>query len=296
MEKVKIIYNPNAGRRILQKNIPRIKEVLKEAYGKVVDVTATNGKLHAQQLAFQSCKEGYDTIITVGGDGTINEVVNGIMESTAPCSLAIYPAGTVNDFGSYMKIPKNIEEFIHMLVNNKSVKVDVGVANNRYFLNVAAAGLLTDVPYRVSSEFKTVLGRFAYYIEGIKEFPRQIFKPIKIEIKIGEKREEKDILFLLLANSPTVGGFKYIAPQAKINDGLFDLLLVEKSQFIDVATIFFGALKGSHIYHPNLKYIQVNEFTVDCKENVRLDLDGELGGEFPMHFSVEKEALSVIVP
>lgn len=295
MNKVKIIYNPSSGRQTVEKNIPNLAKILKENNYNV-SIHATEKQLDAMEVASQACKDNYHIIIAMGGDGTVNEVVNGIMANKIRSKLAVYPAGTVNDFANYLKIPRGMDEFAKIIIRENIIKTDVGLGGDRYFLNVAAAGLLTDVAYRVSSEAKTVLGKFAYYLEGLKELPRQMFKPIKVRIKIGQVEEEREILFFLIANTPSVGGFKNIVPEANINDGKFDLLIVEKSQFIDVASIFFMALSGNHTNHPNLQYIQVDAFSVYSDDNIYVDLDGEQGGKLPMDFSVKKGAIDLIIP
>lgn len=295
MKKAKIICNPNSGRQIVQKNIFDLVKIL-EDNSYYVDIYTTKAQLDAKYAASEACKNEYDIVVAIGGDGTVNEVVNGIMTNEFRPKLAVYPAGTVNDFASYLKIPRVMKEFAKIIIRGKTTKIDVGLAGDRYFLNVAAAGLLTDVAYRVSPEAKTVLGKFAYYLEGLRELPRQIFKPIKITLKIGDIEEEREILFFLVANTPSVGGFKYVAPEASINDGKFDLLIVEKSQFIDVASIFFMALSGNHTSHPNLQYIQIDAFRVHCDDNIYVDLDGEQGGKLPMDFRIKKEAIDLIIP
>ncbi len=293
MKKAKIICNPNSGRKILQRNVSNLEKIIREN-GYYVDTHMTKGELDAMDAASRACKENYHILISIGGDGTVNEVVNGIMINDHKPKLAIYPAGTVNDFATYLKIPKSIKEFAQIIVKEKTIKIDVGLAGDRYFLNVAAAGLLTDVAYKVSSEAKTVLGKFAYYLEGLRELPKQIFEPIKIKYKINDIEEEKEILFFLIANTPSVGGFKNIAPDARVDDGKFDLLIVEKSQFIDVAAIFLRVLSGNHIDHPNLQYIQIDNFSVSSNDDIYIDLDGEQGGRLPIEFKVIKGIIDLI--
>ncbi len=295
MKKVKIICNPKSGRQIVQRNIPNLARIL-EKNNYYVNIYMTKTQLDAMHAASEACKSEYDIVVAIGGDGTVNEVVNGIMINEIRPKLAVYPAGTVNDFANYLKIPRMMREFAKIIINEKTIKIDVGLGGDRYFLNVAAAGLLTDVAYRVSPEAKTVLGKFAYYLEGLRELPKQMFKPIKITLKIDDVEEEKEILFFLVANTPSVGGFKYVAPEANINDGKFDLLIVEKSQFIDVASIFFMALSGNHTNHPNLQYIQVEAFSVYCDDDICVDLDGEQSGKLPMDFQIEKGAIDLIIP
>jgi len=296
LKRIKIIYNPDSGKRALKKSIPELVEILTNEFKYKVDKEPTLRKNHASELAYNATQDGYDLIIAAGGDGTVNEVVNGMMANSYRPKLAIYPAGTMNDFANYLQIPRAVEEFTKIIMKNNIIKTDVGLGGDRYFLNVAAAGLLTDVAYKVSSESKTILGKFAYYLEGIKEIPKQIFKPIKIRMRIGDVEQEREVLFFILANSASVGGFKYIAPEASINDGKFDLLIVEKGQYIDAASIFVKALIGNHTTHPNLKYIQVDELSVECDEDIYIDLDGEQAGKLPMNFRIKKEAIELIVP
>ncbi|GAB6086954.1 diacylglycerol/lipid kinase family protein [Alkaliphilus crotonatoxidans] len=300
MNKIKIIYNPDSGRRLLQRNIPRLKEIMWSEYGCLCDLVKTTGPFHAKELAHDACLEGCDIIVAAGGDGTVNEVINGMLTASQPNSgrtkLAIYPAGTVNDFGCHLKIPKTIEQFAYMLNRAESIPVDVGRAGDRYFLNVAAAGLLTDVAHRVSSEAKTFFGRFAYYFEGIKEFPKQLFHPINIQLKIGSTIEEKEILFFILANSPHVGGFKSLAPEAKTNDALLDLIFVENSQLKDMAGLFLMLLQGNHINHPNIQYLQVKEVSIACQEEIVVDVDGEYGGKLPLTFKAHQAAIDILIP
>jgi len=273
-----------------------LQELLLVRYGIMVDIMATSLEAHAEEIALQAALKGYETIIAAGGDGTVNEVLNGIMKSKRRVRLGVYPAGTVNDFGTYLKLPKNIYHYGALISRGNTMKVDVAVGGGRYFLNVAAAGLLSDVAYKVSHEAKTVLGKFAYYLEGLRELPKQIFSPFKIKMHYNGLVEEKDILFFLLANSPHIGGFKNVIPGASLNDGKFDLLLVEKSELIDVAGIFILSLTGEHIKHPNLKYIQVEEISIVGDEGINVDVDGELGGQLPMSFRVIKDGIEVLVP
>ncbi len=295
MEKVHIICNPNAGRQIIQKNVHSLATFLEE-HDRKVTLSYTEKKFQAEDIAFNSCNKEEELIIAVGGDGTVNEVINGIMRSTHRPKLAIYPAGTVNDFGNYLKIPRSFTDFHNMIIRNRTMKIDIGYTGNRYFFNVAAAGLLPEVAHTVSSEAKTVLGKFAYYIKGLREFPRLIFEPIPIRFIHHGKSEEKEILFFIVANSPSVGGFKNVAPEAKVDDGYLDLLIVENKDFFEVASIFLKAFTGNHINHPGLRYLQVEEFIIESDKKIDLDIDGELGGQLPASFSVKKQALEMIVP
>lgn len=297
--KVKFILNPSSGKQIVQQNLDRmIGNLILKGIIKYVDVFTTKTKFDGLQEV-QRMKEGeYDLIIAVGGDGTVNEVVNGVMKGQNKTPIAILPAGTVNDFANWLEIPKDVEGFAQMIRNNKKIKVDVGKINDQYFINVAAGGLLTNVGYKVSTDLKTVLGRFAYYVEGMKEIPKQMFKSINLEIHAGEMETKEEILMFLVMNTPTVGGFKKMAPKAKIDDGLLDVCIIKKSDLSQILSLFVQTMKGEHIHHPKVQYIQTSKIELKNLEGERidLDLDGEQRGTLPATIEVIPRAIDVIAP
>lgn len=297
--KVKFILNPSSGKQIVQQNLDRmIGNLILKGIVKYVDVFTTKTKFDGLEEV-KKIKEGeYDLIIAVGGDGTVNEVVNGVIKGQNKTPIAILPAGTVNDFANWMEIPKDVEGFAQMIKNNKKVKVDVGKIDDQYFMNVAAGGLLTNVGYKVSSDLKTVLGRFAYYVEGMKEIPKQMFKSINLEINAAGMNTQEDVLMFLVMNTPSVGGFKKIAPKAKIDDGLLDVCIIKKSDLSEILSLFVQTMKGEHIYHPKVKYIQTSKIELKSLEGERigLDLDGEQRGTLPAIIEVIPKAIDMIAP
>ena len=133
-----------------------------------IDVFYTQKKNDAKNRAAQLKPGEYDYVVSVGGDGTLNEVTNGLILSGSNTPLAIISAGTVNDFATYMKLPQTAEDFCRMIEEFQTKKVDIGKVNNEYFINVLAAGMLTDIAYKVPKDKKAVLGKMAYYLEGVK--------------------------------------------------------------------------------------------------------------------------------
>ena len=298
MNRVGMIINPSSGRKMAAAKGEDIQRLLVEA-GKIVEVHHTieneNLAVTAKNLASES-----DIVVVLGGDGTVNQAVNGLMKLEQPPVLALYPMGTVNDFATHLQIPKNIELFGKMILDPCFRTTDIGKAGERYFINVVAGGLLPELAHRVSPEAKTVLGKFAYYLEGIKEFPKQFFHPIPIELEIKGSVEEKEILFFLAANSPLVGGFRNLVPHARIDDGLLELLVVEAVAFPDMANVFFNFMRMQR--EPDLapvhgmNYYQVSEFTLWSGESMGIDVDGEAGGDLPLKVSVFPKALTIMVP
>lgn len=298
MKRIGLIANPNAGRQMAKQKSEELKDIM-SARGVRMDIHYTKTEEKLDQVVKEYVVSAQQLVV-MGGDGTVNQVINALMGHGIMVPLGIYPTGTVNDFATYLSIPRNIKSFANMLEDGHLRKVDVGKAGNRYFLNVAAGGLLPALAHKVSSESKTVLGKFAYYLEGIKEFPKQFFHPIPIQLEMDGQVVEKKILFFLAANSPFVGGFRNLVPKARIDDGLIELLIVESVELPDVANVFLNILRRrvEHNSEPakGITYRRVSEFKMNSTEALTVDVDGELGGYLPMTFTMIHQAVPIIVP
>lgn len=294
MKKVKIIYNPSSGRQVIERRLNRLCKLLFDD-GYTLSKFTTSKKDDAMLETIKTCNEDWDLIIVSGGDGTVNEVAKGIAISDKKVPVAILSSGTVNDFANYLKLPKNIYDFYKIIKREKTIDVDLGRVNNEYFVNVAAGGLLSNVGYQVPSEQKMLLGRLAYYFEGLKEITLQSFEPIRLKIQSQEYTSEEDVLLFLISNSSSIGGFKKLAPHASITDGLLDVVVIKKTDVQNLANIFISIFSGNHINHPSVKYFKTNKITLDSNELVELDIDGEYGGRLPATFEVVPNAFRVIV-
>lgn len=296
---VKFIINPSSGKQTVQKSLDKIigKLVLDKVITKV-DVYYTVNK----EETFEEIKKisnEIDFLVAVGGDGTVNEVVNAIVEYEKKVPIAILPSGTVNDFANWYKISNDVDSFIDMIKHMKKTTVDVGRVDKKYFLNVAAGGMLTDVGYKVDSDVKTIFGKYAYYVEGVKEIPKNIFKSVEVKIEYDNKTEIKEIFMFIISNTPMVGGFKNVAPLAKTNDGLLDACIIEKCDIKDFLTLGVRLMAGEHIKHPKIMYIQSDKIKItpiNESQDIILDLDGEKGGKLPAEIEVIPSAIEIIIP
>lgn len=293
MKKIKIIENPSSGRQSVDKRLDRIIKLLLDQ-GYTINKYLTEKKDDAMNETIKACSEDWDIIIVSGGDGTVNEVAKGIVYGERKIPVAILSSGTVNDFANHMKLPKNPTEFVRMINNNSYIDVDLGRINDNYFVNVAAGGLLSNVGYQVLPETKLVLGRLAYYLEGVREITKQGFESIKLEIKSQEFSGTEDILLFLISNSSSIGGFKNIAPKADVSDGYLDVILIKKSGLPDIANIIFSIFTGDHINHPNVIYFKSKSIKISSDEDVPIDIDGEYGGNLPTEFRIEKQAFRLL--
>lgn len=294
MKKIKIISNPSSGRQSIDRRLDRLSKILLND-GYTINKFETGKKGDAMSETIRTCKQDWDMIIVSGGDGTVNEVAKGIVASEKKIPVAILASGTVNDFANYMKIPRDINDFYKMIRRGETVDVDLGKLNDEYFVNVAAGGLLSNVGYQVLPEAKLVLGRMAYYLEGLKEITLQSFAPINLHIESEEYNSREQVLLFLISNSSSIGGFKKLAPKADVLDGLLDIIIVRKSDVADLANIFFSIFSGEHVNHPNVIYFKSKSIKLTAMEDVHIDIDGEYGGKLPATFEVIPKAFRMLV-
>lgn len=294
MERIKFIINPSSGRQLMDRKIDSlIKKLLNDGY--VVGKYYTKGKDDAVNETMRTCKSGFDLIVVCGGDGTVNEVVKGLMLSEKKIPFTIIASGTVNDFAKYLKLPRSITGIYELIRRKKVISIDVGRIADNYFVNVAAGGLLTSVAHTAQPEMKAILGRTAYYLEGLRELMIDRLEPIKVEIKTPEFVLEEDILLFLISNSSSIGGFKKLAPTAEIVDGLLDVVIIKKAEIGELANIFLSVFTGKHVNHPKVIYFKAESIEINSDNNVTIDIDGEYGGKLPAKFDVIQNAVEILV-
>ncbi len=294
MKRIKLIINPASGRQSMEKKIDNLcKYLLDDGY--ILGKVFTEKKYDAMFAAKEACSGDFDLIVACGGDGTVNEVVKGIMTSEKKLPLAILAGGTVNDFANYLEMPKTAVGFYKLIKRNEQVDVDIGKVNDGYFVNVVAGGLLTKIAYQATSDMKAVLGRLAYYLEALKEIASEGLDPVNVKIVSEEFVSEEKILLFVVSNSSSIGGFKKLAPEASILDGLLDVVLIKNADLAELANIFVNVLTGEHIRHPKVTYYKTRELTINSQNNIFIDIDGEFGGELPVHFKVMPKSLKILV-
>lgn len=298
MRKIKVIENPSAGKNIvpyLQKRINLVIGILIDK-GYVIHKFKTEKENDAYHETIKACNEDWDAIIVSGGDGTVNEVSTGIAESTRKIPVGILAEGTVNDFATIMKLPRDPKEFCDMIDNWTTQKVDLGKINDKCFMNVVASGFLSNVAHMTSTEYKSIFGRLAYFAEGIRQFPKQVFKKMKVQITSEEYTAEEEIMLFLLSNTSSVGGFKNAIPHADATDGYLDCVIVQSIQssqeFLD---IFWKLISGKHTESDNVIYFKTKKIKVDVcnEETFDIDMDGEYAGQFPASFEILPQAFEI---
>ncbi len=293
MKRARIIYNPTAGREVFRKHIGEVLERF-EAAGYETSCHATTGEGDATEAAKKAVEREFDIIVAVGGDGTLNEVIAGVSPFEKRPRIGLIPMGTTNDFARALKIPRDIDEAIDIILQDKIVPVDVGMMNDRHFINIAGGGRVTELTYDVPSKLKAVIGQLAYYLKGIEMLPSINSSHVKIEYD-GKVFDDEAMLFLVgLTNS--VGGFEKLAPEASINDGKFTLFILKKCNIAEFIRIVTLALRGEHLNDPLVISAKAEEISVTSPEKVLLNLDGEYGGLLPATFKNLYRHIDMFVP
>jgi len=291
--RARLIYNPSAGKEEIKRNLAEILDLLET---NEIETTThmTRGREDTIKAVEKTVEHGYDLLIAAGGDGTLNEVINGLAKLERRPPLAIIPAGTTNDFARAIGIPRDFHEACKIIVEQKKIKIDVGYYNSNYFLNIAGGGSLTNLTFEVSSKMKTALGQLAYYVRGIEKLP--FIKPIHVTLESEIGLFTEDIMLFLVANSNSVGGFRNLVPTAELNDGKFDVLIVKSMPISDFIRLAGSVLIGEHISDPRVMIFKTSWLKVHSAEHAQVNLDGELGGVLPGEFRIIPKQIEIIVP
>ncbi len=275
-KKMLFIYNPKAGKAQIKSNLLDIIDIFTKA-GYEVTAYPTQSAGDAVRVVKER-HAGYDMVVCSGGDGTLDEVVTGMMKSEKRLPIGYVPAGSTNDFANSLKIPKNMRQAADVVVNGRDFDCDIGSFNKDIFIYVAAFGIFTDVSYQTKQDVKNVLGHAAYLLEGVRRLPSVRAYPLRITCN-GEMIEG-EFIYGMITNSHSVGGFRGITGKnVSLDDGLFEVTLIRKpSNPLDINNIILALVdkrvKSEHIYTYEAESIRV-----ESQEPVAWTLDGEFGGE-----------------
>ena len=276
MKRLLFIYNPHAGKELLKPKLSDIIDIFVKAGYEVVAYPTQSYRDACRKVSEYDSDE-YDLVVCSGGDGTIDEVVTGMMQRDKRDPIGYIPTGTTNDFANSLHIPKGLLRAADNAVNGTLFPCDVGKFNDDIFVYIAAFGLFTDVSYQTKQEMKNVLGHLAYVLEGTK----RLFNVPSYRIKVTHDGEtlEDEFIFGMVTNSRSVGGFRnMIGKQVVFDDGLFEVTLIKTPknplalQEI-VASLLIEQVDTKHMYS-----FKTGRITFESLEEIPWTLDGEFGG------------------
>ncbi len=293
------IYNPTSGRgRIKSSLIDLIDIFVKSGYR--VEVYPTQCSGDAKRAVIRR-DDGFSLIVCCGGDGTLDEVVTGMMECRDRIPIGYIPAGSTNDFASSLGIPKSMTKAAYTAVSGNAFPCDIGRFNDDVFVYVAAFGMFTDVSYDTDQHMKNMLGHMAYIIEGARRLPsvKSYHYDIEYEDEEGIPHQlEDDYLLGMVTNSRSVGGFKNITgKKILLDDGIFEVTLVKKPLGPIEYMLLSDAISKKEIDTSLIISFKARRISFTTDEPVAWTLDGEYGGEHNrIDILVDKQALSILVP
>lgn len=289
MDKVRFIYNPYSGENIILKELDVIMKMHQEKGYQVIPYRIQQGKNVAEAL--DELDETYKYILVAGGDGTVDTVVNAMINKGIDLPIAILPVGTANDFGKFLNIPGDVKEAVEKILSTEPVPVDVGKINEKYFINVASTGLFTDISQKTDDNLKNTIGKLAYYIKGIEELPR--FRKLKVKITSDELVYDGEMYLMLVFNGQTAGNLK-LATKADAMDGYLDVIVIKAVALYEIIPLFLKILRGDHLDSNKVVYFKTNKLLIESDEDIVTDIDGEKGPDFPLDVRCIKGGIKVL--
>ena len=275
-KKLFFVFNPKAGKGKIKTALMDIVDVFNKGGYEVV-IRATQYPKDAYEMT-RKYADKVDLVVCSGGDGTLDEVVAGLVETGSKVPVGYIPAGSTNDFAGSLFIPKNMVAAAEMIMAENVYRCDIGKFNKQTFTYIAAFGLFTDVAYETDQDLKNILGHLAYLLEGVK----RLFDIQSYHMKVTTEDEifEDDFMYGMITNSRSVGGFKNLTGKnVDMNDGLFEVTLITTPKNpMDMQEIISGLMSGKD--NSDLIYtFKTSRIRIQSDEAVAWTLDGEYGGD-----------------
>lgn len=294
MKKIKLVYNSGAGQSKFTYFLDPILEKFMEN-GFEVSVFRVGENTDFDEFIKECDDEKVYGIVVAGGDGTINRVVNVMMKYKIKTPLGIIPAGTSNDFAKHIKMPQNFSECIDKIMAGNIQKIDVGLANDKYFINVCSAGLFTNASQKVDPMLKNAIGHMSYILAAGEQLFR--FRPFQIKIETKKDMFLEKINLFLIFNGSSAGGINKFTNDSNIQDGLLDILIIKNCKFYEVPTLAAKVLTGHHFDDENVIYlkedwVKITKLRGKCDDP---DVDGDGGITFPLEVKCIKSAINMFL-
>ena len=293
MRKLLLIINPVAGRNQAQADLFKMVRVFAE-HDCEVTVYPTRGPQDCTRKVLADAGR-FDLVVCCGGDGTLNEMVSGMMQREDHVPMGYIPLGATNEFAASLHLPSHVEEAALRCVEGTAFHMDVGSLNDRYFNYIAAFGAFTEASYATPQQIKNALGHLAYILEGIKSLGR--LQPIHVRITADGETFEEDYLFGAVTNTVSLGGVLRLDPsRVLLDDGMYELLLVKNPQNPAEAQAMLSALMLQNYDGPLVRMLRASDILFESNHEISWTIDGEFGGSFSTtHILNNKNAVTLMV-
>ena len=276
-KKILFIYNPKAGKAKIKSNLLDIIDIFTKA-GYEVTAYPTQAKGDGLQAVKERRLGYYDMIVCSGGDGTLDEVVTGMMQCDHRLPIGYVPAGSTNDFARSLQIPRNMIDAARNIVEGVNYGCDIGTFNDDIFVYIAAFGVFTEVSYETRQDMKNVLGHMAYLLEGMRSLSS--VKAYKMKVECEQLETEGEFLYGMITNSLSVGGFKNITGKyVQLDDGEFEVTLIKKPSNVNELNQLVAALVNRNVSNDCIYCFKTSHIRFISEDEVAWTLDGEFGGK-----------------
>lgn len=294
-KRIFFVFNMHAGKARIK---TKLSDILNTFTEKGYEVTAYPTQYAGEAvLRIEALEDGYELVVCSGGDGTLDEVVTGMMRRPEEkrISIGYIPAGSTNDFAKSLGLPQKMEDAAARIMAGKRFPCDIGAFNGDYFVYIAAFGIFTDVSYQTNQQMKNVLGHMAYILEGMKRLTNIV--SYKMKLRWEDREVEDDFLFGMVTNSRSVGGFKsIIGTEVVLDDGVFEVTFIKRPKNLLELNETLTALLLAEIDERYMYSFRTNRLEVEAEGEVPWTLDGEYGGDHRAAVIEDrKQALEFIV-
>jgi diacylglycerol kinase (ATP) len=275
--RARLIVNPSSGRERGGESVELLNTRLRDHFASL-EIVLTTGDGDAERAGATAVTDGCGTLFIAGGDGTLNEALNGVMRANGfdRTTFGIVPLGTGNDFAAALDIPPEIERAIDVLLRGRSVLVDVGEVNRRGFVNISGGGFIAEVSQAVTPQLKTIAGRLAYLVGGAQALLE--YEPVRATVALepGGQRIGLGLHAFAVCNSRLIGGGRLMAPDALIDDGLLDVCLIEAMSTLEFVALARKVAAGEHVNDPRVRYHRASSVAMQFDREVPINTDGEV--------------------
>lgn len=285
-----LFYNPVSGHAAFKNKLDWIVEAFQRR-GILVVFYRTRREGNEAFIPFVR-EVNPDGLLVAGGDGTVHEIVNLMMKGSLDLPLGIIGSGTSNDFATYLGVNTDLEAYLDTIASGRTRRVDLGLMDDTYFINVASGGAMACIAHEVNARIKNSLGKMAYYLKGIGELPKFRYFPLKIEAD-GAHYELETFLFVII-NSPVVGSMKNVANGVAVDDGKLDLLSIGKCSIPKLMSITADLIAGKPVSErEDVLHVQAKHFRIESGIPVESDIDGECGPMLPLTIETVPRAVAI---
>jgi len=273
--KVLFIFNPMSGVVQIKNQLLNIINIFSKA-GYDLTIHATQSQNDALCITRDRACE-FDMIVCSGGDGTLNEIVNGLLVTDSRPLLGYIPSGSTNDYATSLKLPRNMQKAAELIVDGIGIPYDMGKFNDKYFVYVAAFGAFTSVSYNTPQETKNLIGHLAYVFEGLKSVGN--IKDYKMHIKSDELEFDESFIYGMITNSLSVGGlYNMSRNNVMLDDGLFEVMLIRTPKSALNLSSISSYLLGIDTSSPFVEVFKTKKISFVTNEKIPWTIDGEYGG------------------